>query len=84
MKRICALTMARNDAFFLKKWISYYGQQLGEENLYVFLDGEDQSLPYNTGKVNVVVRKRVSEAVTVGDRTRIAFLNEQVHQLLTR
>ena len=44
MKRICALTMARNDAFFLKKWISYYSEQLGEENLYVFLDGEDQSL----------------------------------------
>jgi hypothetical protein len=28
--------MARNDAFFLKKWISYYGKELGEENLYVF------------------------------------------------
>ena len=84
MKRICALTMARNDAFFLKKWISYYSEQLGEENLYVFLDGEDQSLPYDTGKVNVVVRKRVSQEVTVADRTRIGFLNEQAHLLLQR
>jgi hypothetical protein len=76
--------MARNDAFFLKKWISYYGKELGEENLYLFLDGEDQSLPYDTGKVNVVVRKRVSQEVTVGDRTRIGFLNEQAHKLLEK
>ena len=84
MKRICAITMARNDAFFLKKWISYYGRELGEENLYLFLDGEDQSLPYDTGKVNVVVRKRVSQEVTVGDHTRIGFLNEQAHKLLEK
>lgn len=84
MKRICAITMARNDAFFLKKWISYYGKELGEENLYVFLDGEDQSLPYDTGKVNVIIRKRVSQEVTVADRTRIGFLNEQAHKLLEK
>jgi hypothetical protein len=76
--------MARNDAFFLKKWISYYGRELGEENLFVYLDGEDQSLPYDTGKVNVIVRKRVSQEVTVADRTRIGFLNEQAHKLLEK
>ena len=36
MKNICAITMVRNDDFFLRKWISYYGKELGEENLYVY------------------------------------------------
>ena len=42
MKRIAALTMARNDDFYLRKWVEYYGAQLGRENLYIFLDGLDQ------------------------------------------
>ena len=31
MKRICALTMVRNDDFYLKKWVEYYGSELGVE-----------------------------------------------------
>lgn len=45
MKKIAAITMARNDAFFLKKWVSYYGKELGRENLYIYLDGLDQENP---------------------------------------
>jgi hypothetical protein len=30
-----ALTMVRDDIFFLKKWIRYYGDQFGRENLYI-------------------------------------------------
>ena len=29
MKRIAAITMVRNDDFFLSKWVGYYGRQLG-------------------------------------------------------
>jgi hypothetical protein len=29
--------MVRNDNFFLEKWISYYGKELGNNNLFVFL-----------------------------------------------
>ena len=76
MKKICAITMARNDEFFLNKWIEYYGAQFGEENLYVFLDGEDQKIPSGAGKANIVKRRRVSEEMTKADRTRIAFLSE--------
>jgi hypothetical protein len=76
MKRICALTMARNDAFFLKKWISYYSQQLGEENLYVFLDGEDQPLPPNT-KAHVQQCPKIEAKRTAFDKVRMAFLSEQ-------
>lgn len=37
-KRIAAITMARNDEFFLNRWIKYYGEQIGTENLYIYLD----------------------------------------------
>ena len=82
MKRICAITMARNDAFFLKKWIAYYGAQLGEENLYIWLDGEDQELPAGAGKCHIVRLPRKAEEMTVADRTRIARMNEAAHGLL--
>ena len=36
MKRIAALTMVRNDDFFLRKWVEYYGSELGKENLYIY------------------------------------------------
>ena len=45
MKKIAALTMVRNDDFFLQKWVEYYGAQLGPENLYVYFDGTDQTIP---------------------------------------
>ena len=58
-KRICAVTMVRNDEFFLRKWVAYYGAELGFENLYVFLDGTDQPLPDWCPGVNVVAKERV-------------------------
>lgn len=81
--KIAALTMARNDNFFLERWITYYGTQLGFENLYVFLDGTDQKAPLSTPKeVNVTVKERKNEEMTRGDRTRIAYINEKSAQLL--
>jgi hypothetical protein len=84
LKRICALTMARNDTFFLTNWICYYGKQLGKENLYVFLDGEDQEIPNNADGVNIISLPHVPEKMTVGDRTRIKFLSQQAAQLLQK
>ena len=52
-KRIAAITMARNDEFFLNRWISYYGEQFGEENLYIYLDGLDQANPARAGRANI-------------------------------
>ena len=45
LKKIAAITMARNDEFFLERWIKYYGDALGKDNLYIYLDGEDQTIP---------------------------------------
>src|SRR3546814_4005665 len=76
-KKICALTMARNDDFFLTRWIEYYAKHLGEQHLYVFLDGEDQPVPRNAGKVNVKHEKRVVEHVVRAEKRRLGFLSER-------
>ena len=39
--RVVALTMARNEADLLPRWLSYYGGQIGFENLIVLDDNSD-------------------------------------------
>ena len=75
LKRIAAVTMARNDMFFLTRWISYYGAQLGTENLYIYLDGTDQAVPKNAGKATVKKIPHVEQPRQVGDKTRITMLS---------
>ncbi|MDR1683014.1 MAG: glycosyltransferase family 2 protein [Candidatus Symbiothrix sp.] len=82
MKKIAAVTMARNDEFFLNKWINYYGVQLGEENLYIYLDGEDQPIPENAGKTNIIHCKRVVEHVVRAEKRRLRFLSQRAAELL--
>ncbi len=74
--------MARNDKFFLERWISYYGAELGEENLFVFLDGADQEIPGNAGKVNITICDHIPQKRTVADKTRITRLSELATKLL--
>jgi len=54
MTRICAITTVRNDGFFLKKWVKYYGEALGLENIFIILDGHDQNPPENIGRANLL------------------------------
>lgn len=82
MKKICAITMARNDEFFLNRWIEYYGNQLGEENLFIFLDGEDQPIPKHAGKANVKHCERVVEHVVAAEKRRLDFLSQTAAELL--
>lgn len=84
MKKICAITMARNDEFFLNKWIEYYGAQFGEENLYVFLDGEDQELPANAGRSNIEKCSKVFRVVAKDDKRRIEFISSKARELFGR
>lgn len=84
MKKICAMTMARNDIFFLEKWIEHYGKSFGKENLYVFLDGLDQELPKNGKDVNIRLIEHQEAEMTRGDRIRISFLNQQATELLKK
>lgn len=82
-KKIAVITMARNDDFFLSRWISYYGTQLGEENLYIYLDGTDQPIPANAGKANVMHEERVVEHVVAAEKRRLGFLSDVAARLMS-
>ena len=84
MKRICALTMVRNDDFYLRKWVEYYGRELGRENLYVFFDGTDQNIPDFCEGVNVSLREKVQGQVARADKGRIIFLSQMAAELFER
>lgn len=81
-KKICALTMVRNDEFYLKKWVAYYGKELGMENLYVFLDGKDQEIPQWCPGVNVEAVDKIPGQVVQSDKGRINFLSDAAEKLL--
>jgi hypothetical protein len=84
MKRIAVITMARNDEFFLNRWIAYYGKQFGEENLYVYLDGEDQPVPAKAGKANVIHVERVAQHVVKAEKRRLGFLSQKAKELFSK
>ena len=83
-KRICALTMVRNDEFYLRKWIEYYGNQLGRENLYVYLDGKDQEIPEWCNGVSVVAVDKIPGQVVEAEKGRLDFLSKTAADLLKR
>ena len=82
IKRIAAITMARDDNFFLSRWIAYYGKQLGTENLYILLDGTDQKTPKNAGNAHIEKLPHTEMSRAVGDKYRIGKLSELAHKLL--
>lgn len=84
-KRIAAITMARNDSFFLSRWLRYYAAQLGADNLYVLLDGLEQRLPdaERYPSVNVTNLEHQTLSRTKGDKHRIALINSLADQLLS-
>jgi hypothetical protein len=81
-KRIAAITMARDDDFFLSRWIAYYGKQIGTENLYILLDGIDQNIPENAGKAHITKLEHIPMSRSGGDKYRINKLSELAHKLL--
>lgn len=84
MKKICAITMARNDAFFLEHWIAYYGAILGKENLYIYLDGTDQPIPPTAGEATVVHCERIPGQVVAAEKRRLTHLSNMASKLLNR
>lgn len=74
--------MVRNDEFFLRKWIEYYGSQLGQENIFVYLDGDDQPLPQDLlNKANIMPVERIKGNVVKADKGRINFLSSRAAEL---
>lgn len=82
LKKIAAITMARNDEFFLERWIEYYGKEIGKENLYIYLDGEDQSIPKNSGATHITKFPHQDMSRTNGDKYRIGKLSTLAKELL--
>ncbi len=81
-KRIAAITMARDDEFFLSRWIAYYGKQFGTKNLYILLDGNDQKVPENIGDAHITKLPHIPMSRSSGDKYRINKLSELAHKLL--
>lgn len=83
-KHIAAITMARDDEFFLSRWIAYYGKQFGTKNLYVLLDGNDQKIPDNIGDAHITKLPHTPMSRSSGDKYRINKLSELAHKLLKK
>lgn len=82
MLRIAALTMVRNDDFYLRKWVEYYGKELGKENLWIYFDGTDQVIaPFCEG-TNAFLHEKIGAHVVEHDRGRLRFLSERANHLL--
>lgn len=80
-KRIAAITMARNDEFFLSRWIRYYGDQIGSENLYIYLDGTDQTIPENVGAAHITKLPHTDMSRAAGDKYRINLMSDLAAKL---
>lgn len=74
--------MARNDENFLNKWVSYYGGEFGEENLYIYLDGLDQSIPAGAGKAHVTKVEKIGGQVVQAEKARLLFLSQRAAELM--
>lgn len=81
-KKIAVITMARDDEFFLRRWIAYYGKNFGTENLYIILDGIDQKKPKNAGRAHITNLPHTDMSRIIGDKYRIGKLNALAHKLL--
>ncbi len=51
---IAAITMVRDDLFYIRKWIAHYGRQIGHENLYVLVHGNAPEIRALDGRVNYI------------------------------
>ncbi len=83
-KRIAAITMARNDTFFLSRWIEYYGREIGTENLYIYMDGTDQDIPENAGAAHITKLPHTDMSRSAGDKYRIGKMSDLANELLKK
>lgn len=81
-KAICALTMVRNDAVFIRKWVEYYGAAFGRENLYIILDGHDQEMPEGTEGANALFLPKKPAQLVRAERRRARVMSHFAAGLL--
>ena len=81
LKKIAALTMVRNDDFYLRKWVEYYGARLGRENLYIYFDGTDQEIGDFCSGTNTVKVPKVGTHLVDAEKGRLKLLSEKAAEL---
>ena len=74
--------MVRNDAVFIRKWVDYYGKELGRKNLFILLDGHDQEMPENTEGVNAIFLPKVHAQLVKAERRRARVMSNIAAGLL--
>ena len=74
--------MVRNDEFYLRKWVEYYGRELGRENLYIFFDGTDQRVPDFCEGCFTHLRERNPQHVVKAEKDRLGYLSERAAVLM--
>ena len=74
--------MVRNDEFYLRKWVEYYGRELGKENLYIFFDGTDQTVPDFCEGCYTHLRERNPQHVVKAEKDRLGYLSERAAVLM--
>ncbi|MBR1407188.1 MAG: glycosyltransferase family 2 protein, partial [Bacteroidales bacterium] len=84
MKKIAALTMVRNDDFYLRKWVEYYGAQLGRKNLYIYFDGLDQQIADFCAGTHAELHEKIGSQVVSAEKGRLKFLSAQAAGLLSQ
>ena len=84
IKKIAAITMARNDEFFLSRWVEYYGRELGTKNLYIILDGTDQDAPKNATGANIIKLPHTEMSRIAGDKYRIGKISDLANELFKK
>ena len=82
MKKIAALTMVRNDDFYLRKWVEYYGAQLGRDHLYIYFDGLDQRIGDFCAGTHAELHEKIGSQVVSAEKGRLKFLSERAAALL--
>lgn len=76
--------MVRNDEFYLRKWVAYYGKEFGMENLYVYFDGKDQEIPVLPEDVNTEAIEKIPGQVVSAEKIRLKFLSDKAAELLKK
>ena len=54
MQTVAAVTMVREDIFFLKAWLRHYADQFGRENCYIIHHGRGEEVADLAAGCNVI------------------------------
>ena len=75
LPKIAVISMAKNSGFFAARWIRYYSQHLGYNNLFLVIDGHDQPLPEGYEQINIIRLPGREQSRSGGDRNRARLVS---------